>query len=76
MPRHIVYKIRQKKSKSSFLFFSTQKFYFTIEDAHNGEVMVTSEMLVKKQMIESSTRFAKDLIGAELYDLYGNKVVL
>lgn len=76
MPRHIDYKIRQKKSKKTNLFKPRQKYYYTIEDAQNGEPMVDSEMLQKENMEKASLRFARDLIGAELYDLNGDKVVL
>lgn len=61
------YKIRQHKSRR--LWNRNQRFYYTIEDGRNGEILVHSEMLTKQNMEIASQRFARNLMGATLYGL-------
>ena len=59
----IIYNIRQKKSKR---LWKSTLFYYTIEDARNGETLVHSEMLTKQNMQIASQRFFRDLSGSAL----------
>ena len=61
------YNIRQHKSKR--LWKPSQSFWYTIEDARNGETLVHSEMLTKQNMQIASQRFHRDLSGSALFVL-------